>query len=292
MNILIVEDDMKLPDDYLKSWAEEFSASEVKYLFNIYNADKKEIFELFNWCDILAFKTTFWYSNNILNLAKIFSSIKKPISVYIDNPETKEYLEKILDDEMAFKLKHHTFYQFEHFFRYKKESHKKIDLSLKIKSYENFLKSEQERKENEREYLKSRQTALTGRKIKIKKVQGFGKLFESLKEGMIADEIDCTKIDPNPKRGIWIWGNGEPVKLLNEGVYQEYEVVNLSIEDLIDEIFKSTQIENNKTNFFIIYGILQTEDNIEDKANNLCESLQIQKRINRQNIRNLLTKVC
>jgi hypothetical protein len=43
---------------------------------------------------------------------------------------------------------------------------------------------------------------------------------------MIVDELDASEIDPNPKRGIWVWGITEPVKLLQEINANEYRFVS------------------------------------------------------------------
>lgn len=71
--------------------------------------------------------------------------------------------------------------------------------------------------------FKNKSFKKTGYKIKIKNIIAQGAQWSTLKEGDIVDELECSEIDPNPSRGVWVMGKDEPVKLLNDSGYDEFE---------------------------------------------------------------------
>lgn len=286
MKILIVEGNVLLDAENLSRWAHRQHNAEVKYLYNVYNVDKKEILKLFNWCDVLAFMSTFDEEYKIMQLAKVLTNIKKSLTIYIDNPDAKDEVLQLLDNEIAYELTHHKIYQFEYY----SNIHIPISLSEKAICHKRKLELEAEKKVILEEYKVSRQTAFTGRKIKIKKIIAYSKLFDKLIEGSIVDEIDNSGVDNKPNRGVWVWGNGEPVKLLKEDNIDEYDIVNSTKETVVADICKVVNMETTKEKLYLIAGILN-DDEIANKENYICEVLKIPKRINRGNIRSLLINV-
>lgn len=287
MNILIVEGDIILDEfSNLNRWALRRAANEVKYLFNIYNAEKKELVELFSWCDILAFRTTFLEEYKIMKLAKLLAHIKKPLTIYIESTNVKEHVTKLLDSKTAFELLHHKIYEFDYY----DSEHILISLVKKASYYKKKLKLEAEKEVLLQEYKMSRQTAITGRKIRIKKIVAFSESLTKLIEGSIVDEIDNSLVDKIPHRGVWVWGNGEPVKLLKEDNVDEYDIVNSTKETIISDIMKVINVPLKKETEYLIFGVLNDKEKL-DKANSICEILKIPKRINRRNIRRLFVNV-
>jgi hypothetical protein len=55
-------------------------------------------------------------------------------------------------------------------------------------------------------------------KVKITHCQGFGELFNNIKDGSIHEVIPCPKIfkrTDHRNKGVWVMGVGEPVKVLS-----------------------------------------------------------------------------
>ena len=152
-------------------------------------------------------------------------------------------------------------------------------LKAEIKAIEDYKNSALERK--------------TGRKIKILGCTAHGKAFENLPIGEIVDELECADLSTGKPRGVWIMGNGEPIMLVNDHGFNEYTIVTkLSIEEILDEIDKTTDLSINELKPLEIEGILSLisdkELDVTSKANIICEETNIEKRYNRQKIATLL----
>ena len=287
MNILIIEASLSLNDSFLLDWANSQPDSTVECIFNVYNADKKELIEKFNWCDILAFTTTFEHGDKIYTLGQLLASIDKPIDVYIDNPDAKKEVLKIVSGQLAFNLRHHTLYEFNPISRKKNI----IGIQHKATYYKKKAKKEENKRKFEEEYKQSREKALTGRKIKINEILAFSPAYDTLKPDMIVDEIDNSEVDNEPCRGVWVWGNGEPVKLLKEGRINEYDFVDFKIDsrNLPVEICRIVALKPLPNFVYLITGILADDSlSMEGKSNKICELLNVEKRYNRVNIQKLL----
>ena len=147
----------------------------------------------------------------------------------------------------------------------------------------------------ERIYGRAAQDRPTGKSIRITYCNASGKAFSTLVVGSVVPQVDMSEWDENPDRGVWVWGNGEPVKLVNDCGVKEYEFVDKLDEfDLLEEVYKTvgsdfsniTRLE--RIAFTTILG--DNEMSPMEKANMLCEEMGIQKRGNRQNLYMLITK--
>jgi len=261
--------------------------TEVQIIINANNTSSEILEEAFVWCDTLACHPTFTDMSQVEYLAEMLSKLPSK-NVIIDSYDVEERLGS-LDDELLFKTKHHKMFQL--FKNFDDEAPSYLD--LKPFNFKERTDEVQKKADELAKYVATRENAITGRKIRLLDIQAVGSTFANLKKGEVVYEIDNSKMDPNPNRGIWVWGVGEPVKLLNEGEYNEYEFIEpLSIGELSCEIMKKLYIEQDDKKLRHIELIIMTDDSHMSKANEICEILEIEKRGNRAFIRELLNKHC
>ena len=280
---------------------------------SITNAANKidEIKEQLPLCDDFAFQTFFIQESYYMvePLLKFLMKIKKPLNIYIGYDERLEdklvsiirdcfkpkkesyhFTDNKIDvvDQVFHSIKHHNIFRMKHDYVKNKNDIMIVDFSQFINRYENRLKIE-------KEYESSRKYALTGQKVKIKNTSNLtGDAWSNLKEGDIVDVIDCKKIDPRPNRGVWVWGNGEPVKILNENPYNEYELIIDENTNVLDRIIRETDLCYKKDlEEHHLYFMNSIIDNIDltnhEKAQKICDHLQIERRGNRSKIREILS---
>lgn len=256
----------------------------------MYNREDNEILEAILKSDTIGVQTTFLYANQIVGFAKMFAKITKPKQIVFAYEHSKEKLLDILTPEQFYSVKHHNIYY--------TDGYGEIglfDFSDVHKQYEIEL-------EKQAEELLATKDKKTGIKIKVTNIQAFGKAFQGIKTGDILDVIDNSKNDPNPDRGIWVWGNGEPIKLLKCDGYNEYEfysnehysnktntngeIVKLSIEE---QILLIANKDLNLLNIGKIKGCIElhNDDNTTNFGNLVCDILGIERRGNRTRINTL-----
>lgn len=278
--ILVLENESFIKEkSSFNNWIEKMmdQGHEVKILLRLKHVERMELIKSVEWCDTIAVETTFIDMDQVNEMAVLLSNFPKPIDILIHNYQVEQKLNE-LDDKTLYSVKQHRFYSLEIYGD--GNSHERVSFEKRNNEY---AKKDQK----EKDFILSRKDAKTGRKVKIKKLMGFNDAFKGLKSGMVVDEIDNSKNDPNPSRGIWVWGNGEPVKLLNEGQYKEFEFVDaISNDELVIEIIKSVGAKPTKRNAMAIKGALLDEDyeTSTSKANLICEMLNIPKRHNRSTI--------
>lgn len=285
--ILILEASMKLDElTNFTEWIKNHKNSEIKYIYNVYNADPYEILAALKWCDSLAFTTTFYYADSILGIAKLLTKIE-PIDIYIAAHEPERHVVNLVDDELAYGIYKHRFFEIDYD---TSVVHFGIGLRRKAVVHRSKLRKEAAEAKFKAEYLASGRERPTGRKVKIKQLQYFGPESVDLKEGMIVDEIDNHLADSTQLRGIWVWGKTEPLKLLNENRYNEYEIVAMTIDDLIDEIIQVIEIKPTAGNKYTILGVLKCGDELiaSEMANEICQIFDVPKRGNRGRLANLI----
>ncbi len=146
-------------------------------------------------------------------------------------------------------------------------------------------------------YKDTARTRTTGRKVLVLGCTAYGEAFKNLPIGEEVDELICddlltTKIPP---RGIWIWGNGEPIMLVNDNGFREYQFsTKLDSEGILKDIGRLVNQDKNfkKLKELTLRGFLHIIEDEEEyplgKANLICELLKIPKRGNRQKICTLL----
>jgi hypothetical protein len=307
MNILILEDDAKLQEDFdVARYGKKMKAEghEVKYVFNAYDSSK-EIVKLINWADVLAFHTTFTYLRQIYVLAQAIAQYRKePLTVLIDSYDHDRHIQEMVQlDGYKFESRSETFYLDQELvdeFAYKLRNLKLFKLSWRIEHepitvLEPMIQRHQLKLDIINKYMESRRTeqAKTGRMIRIKNTNSFGgQQWSVLKTGMVLPEIDMSMMDPDPNRGAWVMGKDEPVKILNEHPYDEFEFVVRTLHDLTEEFIKKCSVPVNEKNFAIVIGLLKDDElDIHDRAKLICDSLNVERRFNKSYMMDRMRKL-
>jgi hypothetical protein len=229
---------------------------DVEIIEDIYIQKREFLLQKFNEGTDFYFQSTFHYEGNIAGLARMFAEIKESKNFYICTGDQNKTSEKILqvlshDAELAIRIKHHNFYSVGNLYssdieekesKLIKDLFRKItplaDVANKAKFVEEKIAKEAEIKN---EKWRTAKLNPTGRKIKIGKVVAFNPAFNTLKEGDIVDELDPILVaDPTDRpRGVWVWGDGQPVKLLSEGEFDEFEYYSgMTPNGILEELHK------------------------------------------------------
>lgn len=248
---------------------------------------KKEVFEGALWADSILFASTFLYSDEVKGVGDLLIKIPQSKKIYgycmSGNPLVYE-VENLWSLKELSDMSHHNLFEISH-------SHfdedfgddypwaKKIDL----KCY-----ADQWKQQEEERIKKNQGFPKTGRLVKIGKIQAQGVQWSKLEEGMIIPELDCTEIDPNPKRGIWVMGFDEPVKLLNSDGYEEWEYAEVKAMCLAREFFARGNALDKKELIqavaeWINGGGIASMDGSElwEWCDNLCSTIGVERRGNR-----------
>lgn len=249
MKILYLEDDFEeSKSSSISVWTRK-QQGEVKFIGNAYTAGK-EIAKEINWCDCLAFSSTFIYLAQIQNLlTKVLIPFRKePLQIVIQGYQVENNIVRLVED-MSYVWKTEEYNdkgEPEGYFELNESKADAIAYSMRLfKLFElvdfgdtlkpievlnERIERETKRLEFEKEYKSSSTNRLTGRKIKIGDLASVcGKEWSKLNPGDIVDELDMEKLDPRPGLGVWVMGLTEPVKLIGEDDrrgYNEYEIVN------------------------------------------------------------------
>jgi len=216
--------------------------------------------------------------------------------IFINYHPLRSYLERHLTDEQFHSIKHHNVhdmgYDFEH---------------------SELLKFDEQvgRHQAELDYMLNAKDRPTGAKVRILACYAGGPQFKGLSIGSVVDVIDFSKQDPNPSRGVWVWGNGEPVKLINDLPQgDEYEIVSdVGEPSVVDKIMSITSTHLDYFNeggqpdkdmaeiLLAEYRQFLTEmverlkagkDTAMGIATTVCDYLGIERRMNRKRIYDIL----
>lgn len=253
----------------------------------------KEIFEAVNKATDIITQTCFVNGSDyqFSNMVKLLSNVKEPKNIYISylGGNLFEYMDRDLEDKELAAINHHTVYEWKYKEDYSSMEAVKMDFSERLNPYFADIAWQEN-------YRISAQQRTTGRKIKILACNASGKAFDTLVIGTTVDELEMNEFKKqNNDRGVWIWGNGEPVKLVNDCGLQEYEIATeMDATALIYEIKQVCGINISSLKQMEIIGlfsIIEDEDyNEMEVANFICEQLNIEKRGNRQKIKMLISK--
>lgn len=301
--VLVIENDLTLKGaDYVNAFIRYYDGDVIE-MTNFSHRDQREIFEAVSKCTDIAVQTCFvnGSDNQLYGMVKLLSKIKPPINVYIaylglrNGNELYEYLVENLKVEDLISIEQHKIYDMScsRWDSQPREPHILLNFESITSKHKNNLASIEE-------YKNTACTRPTGRKILVLGCNGFGKAFENLPIGQEVDELECDKLltKGKPPRGVWIWGNGEPIMLVNDVGFREYKIITkMNSESVLDEVIKVVNLSKDITKKQLTQrGLLQIiEDDDEelspmDKANLICELLKIEKRGNRQNIYRLLSE--
>ncbi len=295
--LLILENDSELRHhhhDYVLDFKAKYEG-EVIELTNFRSKSKEEIFVAVTKATDIAVQTCFVNGSDsqFFEMVNLLSKFKegKNIYIYLMGEDLKEFIEKNLEDIELWSISQHKIYAMSH--DEQLAPHILLDFTEQVNKHTEVLRKEAERIKYEKDYTLSSRIRPTGRKILVLGYSGFGgKAFQNLPIGETVDELDMSDTDPNSSRGVWIWGNGEAIKLINDSRFPEYKIVSkLSPEEIIEEAIKTAggnYREFNKLEFNGMIALIKSDENATAVANDICEGLDIPKRGNRQKIRQLI----
>lgn len=182
--------------------------------------------------DTIIFASTFLYTDQIKGLGELIKNI--PSKLIIGQPSRTFSLEanfiNIWGSEEIAKFAHHEIYEMVSLPE-DTEPYLRIDL-------DKYVKAVQEKKEEEKKFYAG--IRRTGRMVKIKGCSTGGKEWSMLKPGDEVYELDPSEIEPDIKRGVWVMGLTQPVKLLNSDGHDEWEYANPKAIDLAMEFASKT----------------------------------------------------
>lgn len=301
--LLVLENDWELTKDRhpnILRFMKKFDG-EVIEMTNLPNKTKEEIWEAVNKCTDIGCQTVLVNESQYQfeRMLKMLSMVKESKNIFISYYDLESYFERYVDNRELVSIKQHKIYKIISRF----DDPVLLDFSERVKAGEETILLEEEEKERQRLYRVDRKNHPTGRKIKIIGCNANGEFFTNLPIGETVDELDPGDMEVNASRGVWIWGNGEPIKLVNDCGAIEYEVVS-------DDSTKITTAEK-KLNIIIndLPGITRTmesdifvelreridlvlnndeEENSMELANDMCEFFEIPKRSNRRRIIDLI----
>ena len=256
---------------------------------------KPEIMEALATADAIIFESTFLYADDVKSVGDLLMKVKRPLLVFggvIGGglKTLQSYIENIWEVKELAAMSHHRVFELE-YHRFRIEDGEKLYEEIDMSRY----KAEWERLEAERIY-KNHNMPKTGNKVLIKQLQNTRGTWANLKEGDIVDELDCSSIDNEPNRGIWVMGVDEPVKLLNADRYEEWEYHEPSYHALTKEFFARGNRANaeHTEEYGTLFNLmaewirkcsseLQTSDSeLWDWCDTICNSVGVERRGNRR----------
>lgn len=253
-------------------------------------ATNKEIVDAMLWCDAILFASTFFYSWDVKGVGDLLMNVPVPKTVigYVMGVNPLLYhLTTIWKLEELSKMSHHKVFELVKCHLYDDEDDDEMLTEIDMLQFKTAWDKEVAELIEFNHSFKS-----TGKKIKIGTLRAVGEQWSLLKEGDIVDELECSTIDPNPARGTWVMGKDEPVKLVNDSGYEEYQYEELTAENLTLEFFsrggRKDLVDVMETVESWIYHalgkiLLEEGGDIElwEWCDTLCKTIGVERRGNR-----------
>ena len=255
---------------------------------------KEEIIAALPTIDVLCFESTFIYADEVKGVGDLLKKCPKPLLVFggVIGGGCRSLsgeIERLWDVEELVEMSHHRLFELE-YHKYIREDGVDWYTEIDMLKY----KLEWEKLEHER-ITKNKNMPKTGNKVLIKEIGAVGPQWSNLNKGDIVDELDCSSIDPNPKRGCWVMGEDEPVKLLNSDGYNEWEYYEPSYWALTKEFFARGNRANaqSTTEYGSLFELmaewirncsseLKTSDTeLWEWCDTICNSVGVERRGNR-----------
>ena len=225
MKLVVIENAQTLPHE-ISRIISKLNPVEQRVFTRFEYIEEEELpyfMESLMWCNTILSQTTLINKWQIDEMVKMMEKLPSK-QIIFNFKSTVEELFKYLDDRYEddedfadiSKIDHHQIGYYSHddkvvnspIFREKGD---KIRLVLANKAEELRVKKLQEKK-----YRDEATNRKTGQTVKINRILAYGQQFTTLVPGTTVEVLDMTHQDPEPYRGIWVWGNGEPVKLIND----------------------------------------------------------------------------
>jgi hypothetical protein len=292
--LLLLENDTKFPDCILRfreSYLKEYPNAEVLDFNYLRTKTDDELNDALRKATDIAFQTQFCQGSEY-QVVEIFRTISKmrSKSVYIQNYDVKKQLSDHLGDELLFRSRKHSIYKIYDSFSSEKEP---LDFSESIANHLAKIQKKRIEMSELRKLKMEAKTNPTGIKVRILACNANSREFNALPIGSVVDVLDCSQFDPNPSRGVWVWGLTEPVKLINDCGLQEYEIINQKIdpEKVLDLAFKQSGVSPSNFSEIELKGLLHifNDDELDslNKSQEFCDFVGIERRGNRRIISNL-----
>lgn len=308
--LLVIENDGRVPDN-VKRIINKLQPVEVKEITAFQYAKPEEVFAALMWCEIILIQTTLIHKYQVDEMVELMSKIKEPKQIIFTWEDTvKELYEYLSDDDSIVGIAHHKIGYFPHDFEVEdgieEGIHNTNVFADKAAIVAEKLRLEAEEKARklaaEKQYRDEAQSRPTGQMVLIKTIQANGKQWSTLQEGTIVPALDMSEQDERANRGIWVWGLDEPVKLLNDCGYDEYEIVTSKetpMREIAMEVLKMANIyEPKEKDVYGVIGFIEAALEEENKSSELHWTLtawldenEIPRRGNRTKIENYLHKV-
>lgn len=256
-----------------------------KIIYHASVRDRNEIVEALLWADVLMFSSTFIYESQVKGLGDLLMNIpvsKHVIGYSVSDRSLQKHIEEIWKIEELAKMSQHKVFELVQTHPSLMDKEPPL-LEIDMVQY----KTEWERLEKERIEINHKMPK-TGRKVRIGKVLAVGKQWSLLNEGNVVDELDCSSIEVNNKRGVWVMGLDEPVKLLNDDGYEEFEFETLTSEALAIEFFSRGNSKHKKKEMEFVqsqienYSIVCDSTQLWDLCDSFCDIIGVERRRNRR----------
>lgn len=294
--VLVLENESLHKEDLVNVLIEDFKEQghEITIIENAVRQDRDKIIQAMAAADILLFQTTWLRTHEVEPLGKLLVAMK-PMEIYalsLCSHSIYHNLENTFDVETLAKLSKHKLFDVKQTHRSLRDADWAVEVDLK--QYQTQLDEAEAKRQNLYKGLKP-----TGFKIKIKQLQAQGKVFSNLKEGDIVDALDYSKHDPNPKRGVWVMGNGEPVKLLNSDGYNEFEYADNKCFALATDFYTRGNNANDVdgirllaqyVNGYLVKDINKGNKTLWDFCDEVCTLVGVERRGNRHYFETRLTE--
>ncbi len=299
---LIAIENSKISEAYYTRKFIDSYKGEVIVLDLFHSRTKEEIVAAFKQVTDIVVQTslTSGSDSQLGEMATVLANFKNPINIYIKyfkaGDTLYEAIEDLLSPEEIYAISQHKVFDLEGWDVVENErvfNAKELNFEPLLKPLLKQKASKAVRSLAVENYKQTARYKTTGRKIKILACTAFAPCFKDLPIGETVDEIDANELCKGTPRGVWVWGNGEPVMLVNDSHPKEYEIVTkMTQEQLIKEICLQVGLPFEKLTYLQHQEMKITtetkEDSIETKANSICELLEVEKRKNRANVRQLL----
>jgi hypothetical protein len=300
MKIVVIENDFVVPYD-VQQIIEHFGCGkdDVKIYTNfdhLNEANLKNIFHDINWCDMIAIETTLINKYQVDDMVALMSKIKEPKQILFTWKATVEDLfEYLKDNKSIVTIDHHNIGYFglsdnedklkwciinTEVFR---ENAKLVQVKLAQEAEIKRLKEEADKKYNDEAINRP-----TGRKIRVLRILSDNKAFKTLIPDTVVDELDMSELDPNTNRGVWVWGDGEPVKLVNDLGVNEYRLQSTDLTEIAREVLCMLGwIDPKQTDIFAMVGVIssaKTSSELHDNITDWLDENNYERRGNRNRI--------
>lgn len=305
--LVVIENEVSLDHaDYVNYFIRKYEG-EVIELTGFRSRTKEEIIKAVSKCTDIAVQTCFVNGSDqqLHGMVKLLAKIPHPINIYIAylglgyQNELQEYLINELNPEDILSIARHKIYAMspDKYESVDENNHVLVDFEPVLAPLYKARAKKAVHAHYLQQYKETARTRTTGRKILVLGCTAHGEAFKNLPIGEEVDELVCHELQTNQDkaRGVWIWGNGEPIMLVNDHGFREYKIMTkLNSEQILEEIAKVIDYSKDihKLSRLKKAGLLHIIEDDEEypmgKANLICEELKIAKRGNRQNICKIL----